>query len=49
MYNIYINNTIGFSENSTITYYNEVAKRVEVTTLLVLLIVYHQINKSLHI
>ena len=26
MYNIYINNTIGFSENSTIKYYNEVAK-----------------------
>ena len=26
MYNIYINNTIGFSENSAITYYNEVAK-----------------------
>ena len=25
MYNIYINNTIGFSENSSITYYNEVA------------------------
>ena len=26
MYNIYINNTIGFSENSKIRYYNEVAK-----------------------
>ena len=26
MCNIYINNTVGFSENSTITYYNEVAK-----------------------
>ena len=26
MYNIYINNTIGFSENSKIKCYNEVAK-----------------------
>ena len=26
MYNIYIHNTIGFSENSTIRYYDEVAK-----------------------